>query len=104
MDLRRVNQLSSPPLHCPGVPGGRNWACRWHACLVVWAVYIVKIKFRTGWFLNYVSANTQARTKGSVLAPCVKLVLRAVGSCIVKGQRYIFYHEASPKNLDLFCK
>jgi len=42
-----------------------------------------------------VLVNTQAQPKGSVLPLCVILVLLAVLSCIVKGEMYILYHEAS---------
>jgi len=47
---------------------------------------MVKITFTTGYIIE-VSACTQARPKGSVLAPCVTLVLLVVHSCVY-GQRY----------------
>jgi len=49
MNLRRVNQFTPLPLPCSALPGAWNWPCRRHSGLVVWAVYIVRIRFRTAW-------------------------------------------------------
>jgi hypothetical protein len=85
--LHHVNQFTPLPLPCPALPRAWNWSCRWYSGLVIWAVYIVKIRFRTG--CTIVSANTQAQPKGSILAPYVTLVMLVVHSCIFKIQRYI---------------
>ena len=48
MDLRRVNKFTPLPIPCSALPGAWNWSYIGHFSLVVWAVYIVKIRLRTG--------------------------------------------------------
>jgi len=57
--------------------------------ILVWSSEdITWSKLRVGMVAKFVAASTQARPKGTVLAPCVTLVLLAVHSCIVYEQRY----------------
>jgi hypothetical protein len=100
MVLRCVNQFIPLPLPCSAPPRAWNWSCRGHWSSEQFTLPKLVLEL----VAKSVLVNTQVQPKGSVLAPCVTLVLLADHSCIVKGQRYILYHEVSLKYLDLFCK
>ena len=106
MDLCRVNLFTPLPLPCSVPPGAYIWSSRRHSGLVVWAVYVFKITFRTGCkilFRQILRPGQRVPCWLHVLYLCywqsVLLLFRDRDIRV-----YIFYHEASPKYLDLFCK
>ena len=77
--------VSPLPHPCPTLPIAWHSSCWGHCGLAVWAIYIVKTKFRSG-FLILLREMFR-----SMLAPSVTLVLLVFHSCVVNGQKYVYF-------------
>ena len=81
-----VSPLTLPcPTHC------LKLVCWGHCGLADWAIYIVKTTFRSGFGILLREIFRCGQMFRSVLAPCVTLVLLVFHSCIVNGQKYVYF-------------
>jgi len=101
MDLRNVNKFTLLPIPCCALPGAWNWSCRGHFGLVVWAVYIAKIRLRTGCKILF----RRIFRRGQRVACGLRVLLLCWWQSILvlfRDRGTFLYHEASPKYWDFF--
>ena len=98
MDLSRVNLFTPLPLPCSALPGAWNWSWGRHSVLVVWAVNMVKITFRT--VCKILCRRIHRRCRG---VPCwLRVCYTCVAGSVLFRDRdtFFWFHEANPNYLD----
>jgi hypothetical protein len=91
--MRYVNLSTPVPLPCSALTEAWKISCGAHSCLVVWGVYIAKIRFRIGGkilFRSVLRRGQRVRT-GFVLRLCALVLL-----CVMKEQRCILCCTTKP--------
>ena len=96
--LELCKPVSPLPLPCSALPTASNSSCWGHCGLAFWAIYIVNTKYRFGFPIVLREIIIRGQMVGSVLVPCVKLVLLVFHPFIDKGHKYVYFlnRNASP--------